>query len=149
MNKQGLQIQALSLAEIYTLSPELIEKGYVYILYTPLYAINLSKSIEVNGTKTKRLLAYSEDEKNDIIRDLKLKGISFKETRYKGLGSLPVDIMAEAMNPETRIVKQITIEDVEEAIKYLNLFMSDKTLQDRKEYIEKYGNQYFDYSRFE
>ena len=145
----GLQIQSLSLAEIYTLSPELITNGYVYILYTPLYAINLSKAIEINGTKTKRILAYSEDEKNAIVRDLKLKGVSFKETRYKGLGSLPVDIMATAMNPKTRIMKQVTIENAEEAVKYLNLFMADETLQDRKDYIEKYGSQYFDYSRFE
>lgn len=145
----GFHIQALLIGIIYVLSPDLLEQGKVFILYTPLYVIRTKVKVEYKGEKTNELLAYSEEERNTIVRMLKDKNISFKETRFKGLGGLPVPIMSKALNKDTRILKQITMEDVEESKKWLELFLSDEQAKVRKEFIETYGKEYFDYSLFE
>ena len=74
------------------------------------------------------------------------EGVSFKETRFKGLGGLPVSIMSKALSDEGMILKQITMDDVEESKKWLELFLSEEKLKDRKTYIETNGDKYFDYS---
>lgn len=145
----GFHIQTLLLGLLYTLSPELIRQGHVYILYTPLYVIRTNKTVEYKGENTKELLAYSETERNSIVKILNDSKVQFKETRFKGLGGLPVNIMAKALSKEHRIMKQITMKDISEAKRWLELFLSDEKQGERKQYIEEYGKEYFDYSLYE
>jgi len=145
----GFHIQVLLLGTFYTLAPELLKQGKIYILYTPLYVIRIKNKIEYKNEITDTLLAYSEQERNDIIAKLNKENISFKETRFKGLGGLSVPIMSKALSEKDIILKQITMNDVEESKKWLELFLSEEKLKERKDYIETYGDKYFDYSLFE
>ncbi|WP_125154401.1 toprim domain-containing protein [Clostridium rectalis] len=139
-DEDGLHIRSLLICIFYVLAPEIIEKGYFYVLDSPLYKID---------TKNKTYLAYSEKEKNDIIKNLNTDNIKFTESRFKGLGGLSVDLLSEtAMNIENRKLTQITINDVEKAKNTLEMFMDDDST-DRKKYIEEFGENYFDYSIYE
>ena len=136
----GLHIQTLLITLFYTLAPELLKQGKVYVLYTPLYIIKCDK---------KEYLAYSEEERNSIVKTFTKP---FEEVRYKGLGGLKPKVLSEtAMNKEKRILKQITFEDVENCKNIIELFLSDDKIRpkERKEYIEKYGEKYFDFSLLE
>lgn len=145
----GFHIQCLLIGIIYTLSPDMIKNGRVYILYTPLYIIKTKSKVQYKNENTNELLAYSEEERNTIVKMLNDQHIKFSETRFKGLGGLPVSIMAKSLNKETRILRQITMQDIEESKKWLELFLSDEKAKDRKLFIEEYGKNYFDYSLFE
>jgi len=142
----GYHIQVLLIGIFYMLSPELLKQGKIYILYTPLYVIKTKKQVEYKNETTDTLLAYSEMERNEIVNKLHNEGVSFKETRFKGLGGLPVSIMSKALSDEGMILKQITMDDAEESKKWLELFLSEEKLKDRKTYIETNGDKYFDYS---
>jgi len=148
-DNDGYHIQALLIGIFYTLSPELLKQGKIYILYTPLYVIKTKKQTEYKNEITDTLLVYSEMKRNEIVNKLHDEDISFKETRFKGLGGLPVSIMSKALSENSMIMKQITMDDVEESKKWLELFLSEEKLKDRKEYIETHGDKYFDYSLFE
>lgn len=145
----GFHIQCLFIGIIYVLAPQLLKEGKIYILYTPLYVINAKSEVEYNGIKTKELLAYSEAERNTIVKMLNDNKISFKETRFKGLGGLPVSIMSKALSKENRILKQVTMDDIEQSKEWLELFLTDEKSKDRKEFIERYGKEYFDYSLYQ
>jgi len=145
----GYHIQSLLIGVFYTLSPELLRQGKIYILYTPLYVIKINKKIKYKNETTDTILAYSEQEKSEIVTKLNEDNITFKAKRFKGLGGLSVPIMSKALSEEHIILKQLTMDDVEESKKWLELFLSEEKLMDRKEYIEINGNKYFDYSLFE
>lgn len=146
----GWHIQCLLIGILYRLSPDLLKKGKFYIGITPLYVVRTQREILWKGENTKELLAYSENEYSEIVKCLKELNVKFKETRFKGLGGLPVDIMARSLNPKTRILKQITLEDVKNSKRMLELFLSDEGTNqlDRKEFIEKHSKDFFDYSLF-
>jgi DNA gyrase subunit B len=146
----GWHIQCLLIGILYRLSPDLLKRGKFYIGITPLYVVRTQKEVEWKKEKTKELLAYSENEYSEMIKYLNDNNIKFKETRFKGLGGLPVNIMARSLNPETRILKQITMEDVENSKVLLELFLSDDgdNQQKRKEFIEEHSKDFFDYSLF-
>lgn len=139
MDVDGLHIQSLLLGLFYVLAPELIKQGKVYILYTPLYIIK---------SKGKEYFAYSEEERNTIVRGF--KGASFTETRYKGIGGLSPQVLNKtAMDEEKRKLKQITWDEVEAGIEVMEMCLSDETLAERKQFIETEGYKYFDFSLIE
>jgi len=122
------------------LAPEIILQGHFYVLDSPLYRLD---------TKDKVYLAYGEKEKNDIIKDLNNKNIKFIDSRFKGLGSLDVNLLSDtAMNVENRKLTQITMNDFDKAKATLEMFMDDDSAP-RKEYIEEHGDKYFDYTVYE
>ena len=134
----GSHIESLLIALFYTLAPELIKAGKVYILYTPLYIFKVGK---------KKEFAYSEEERNSMVREYRDKGIKFTENRYKGLGGVPIKVLHDtAMNKEVRKMYQVTWEEVEKGIETLMLCMSDEKLTERKYFLETEGHKYFDYS---
>ncbi|WP_075810114.1 toprim domain-containing protein [Clostridium perfringens] len=138
MDDDGFHIQSLLIALFYTLAPELIKQGKIFILYTPLYIINCDK---------KEYLAYSEEERNSIVKSFDKP---FIEKRYKGLGGLSTKTLSDtAMNKEKRIMKQITFEDMDKCKEVIELFMTDEKSFERKKYIEKFGKEYFDFSLLE
>lgn len=131
----GYQIRTLVLTMIYRLCPTLIEKGYVYIAETPLFEINY-------GEKT--WFAYTEKEKNDVVK--KLSGKKFKVNRSKGLGENDPDMMwLTTMNPETRRLIRVLPGDGEVAAQMFDVLLGNN-LQGRKDLIAAEGHNYLDAS---
>ena len=129
----GFQIRTLVLTMLYRLTPTLIKEGYVYIAETPLFEINC-------GEKT--WFAYSDAEKNAILKDL--EGKKVKVDRSKGLGENDPDMMwLTTMNPETRRLIRVMPEDVERTAQIFDLLLGDN-LQGRKDHIAENGYKYLD-----
>jgi len=132
-DEDGKHIRSLIICLFSVLAPEFIKNGHLYILYTPLYLIE---------TKKEKYYAYTETEKDNILRDIKE---TYKSKRFKGLGGLTTEILSDtAMNEEKRIIKQITWDDVIKCEYVLKLCMSDEKAKERKEFIEARGNEFFD-----
>ena len=135
----GFQIRTLILTMLYRLTPTLIREGYVYIAETPLFEINC-------GEKT--WFAYSDKEKNDILRELesssKTANKKVKVDRSKGLGENEPDMMwLTTMNPETRRLIRVMPEDVERTAEVFDLLLGDN-LQGRKDHIAENGYKYLE-----
>ena len=129
----GFQIRTLVLTMLYRLTPTLIKEGYVYIAETPLFEINC-------GDKT--WFAYSDAEKNTILKEL--EGKKVKVDRSKGLGENDPDMMwLTTMNPETRRLIRVMPEDVERTAQVFDLLLGDN-LQGRKDHIAENGYKYLD-----
>ena len=129
----GFQIRTLILTMLYRLTPTLIREGYVYIAETPLFEIN-------SGDKT--WFAYSDQEKNGILKDL--EGKKVKIDRSKGLGENDPDMMwLTTMNPETRRLIRVMPEDVERTAQVFDLLLGDN-LQGRKDHIAENGYKYLE-----
>ena len=128
----GKQITSLAITLFHTLMPEIIKQGKLYIAKTPLYEIKL-KNDSV-------LYAYSDDERDELIQRNKKKVVNV--ARSKGLGELDAEVMSEtAMNPETRHLVQVTIEDSGVAKKALDDWMGT-SVDNRKEMISANLNEY-------
>ena len=129
----GYQIRTLILTMIYRLCPTLIREGYVYIAETPLFEITC-------GEKT--WFAYTDKEKNDIVKDL--EGKRYKVDRSKGLGQNDPEMMwLTTMNPETRRLIKVMPEDAEATARSFDLLLGDN-LQGRKDHIAENGYKYLE-----
>ena len=129
----GFQIRTLILTMIYRLCPTLIREGYVYIAETPLFEITC-------GEKT--WFAYTDKEKNDIVKTL--EGKRYKVDRSKGLGQNDPEMMwLTTMNPETRRLIKIMPEDAEATAHSFDLLLGDN-LQGRKDHIAENGYKYLE-----
>ena len=132
-DEDGFHIRTLILTMIYRLCPTLIEEGYVYIAESPLFEINC-------GEKT--WFAYSEREKNEIVK--KLEGKKVKIDRSKGLGENDPEMMwLTTMNPETRRLIKVMPQDAEATSQMFDLLLGDN-LQGRKDFISSEGSKYLD-----
>jgi len=125
----GSHICSLLLTLFFRFLPEVIERGHLYIAQPPLYRIQKGKEI---------YYAYSDQQKEEILKKIGDKeGISIQ--RYKGLGEMnPEQLWETTMNPETRILKQVTMEDAEEADRIFNILMGDEVAP-RKHFIQVYA----------
>ena len=120
----GSHIRVLFLTFIWKFCPQLIEKGYVYAAVPPLYKAT-------TGTKIQYL---KDDAALEAFRKSTTK--KFDLGRMKGLGEMDPHEMAETvMNPETRTLKQITMDDVEEVAKTFMSLMGE-AVTPRKKFIE-------------
>lgn len=126
----GYQIRVLLYTLFSRLMPELLRKGKVYVGETPLFEIELSKK--------ESLFAYTIEEKDEILSDLKAKGKKYlRVNRSKGLGeNNPEMLWNTTLNPETRRLRQLKIDVLEEEIQAFEdmLFGKDKEGK-RKTYI--------------
>lgn len=126
----GSHIRTLLLTFFYRYMKPLIEEGYIYSALPPLYKISVGKT---------NYYAYSDEEKEKIVKSL--KGKNFTVQRYKGLGEMnPEQLWETTMNPETRKLLKITLED---AIKANNIFsiLMGEDVRKRKEFIETYAKE--------
>ena len=131
----GFQIRTLILTMLYRLTPTLIREGYVYIAETPLFEINC-------GEKT--WFAYSDKEKNDILKELEGTNRKVKVDRSKGLGENEADMMwLTTMNPETRRLIRVMPEDAERTAQMFDLLLGEN-LQGRKDHIAENGYKYLE-----
>ena len=129
----GFQIRTLILTMFYRLCPTLIEKGYVYIVETPLYEI---------ATKNKTYYAYDDKEKAEILE--KIGNTKAIIQRSKGLGENQPDMMnLTTMNPATRRLIKVCPEGVEQTARMFDVLLGDN-LSGRKEHIAEEGYKYLE-----
>ena len=127
----GYHIRTLWMTYIYRYMRPLIANGHLYLAQPPLY-----KVYKVNKGKEVVKYAYSDDElekaKNEIGKGALIQ-------RYKGLGEMnPEQLWETTLNPETRTLIQVTIDDAAKAEKMISLLMGD-VVEPRKNYMYKYG----------
>ncbi|MBI2018644.1 DNA topoisomerase (ATP-hydrolyzing) subunit B [Candidatus Daviesbacteria bacterium] len=151
----GEHIRTLLLTFFFRYLPEVINKGYMYIAQPPLYKIQKGKDI---------YYAYSDSEKNEILKRIsstkpvilgseatpesneedsgqarmtKTPGIII--SRYKGLGEMnPEQLWETTMNPENRVLKQVTVEDAVAADEVFTMLMGDE-VPPRKRFIQTHA----------
>ena len=131
----GYQIRTLIITMIYRLMPTLIKEGLVYIAETPLYEIN---------SKGKTYFAYTDEEKNKIVAEL--KGAKHTIQRSKGLGENDPEMMwLTTMCPDTRRLIRVMPEDAERTQLMFDMLLGDN-LAGRKEHIAQEGGYYLEFA---
>ena len=121
----GAHISTLMLTFFFRKMKELVENGHVYIATPPLYRV-------YNGNKEQ--YCWTEEEREKIVAEF---GNGSKIQRYKGLGEMSEQQLWETtMNPETRLLRQVTIENAAEADRIFSMLMGDEVAP-RREFIEE------------
>ncbi|MDL2261495.1 DNA topoisomerase (ATP-hydrolyzing) subunit B [Methanimicrococcus sp. OttesenSCG-928-J09] len=126
----GAHIRTLILTFFFRYMPDLINNGYVYIAQPPLFRIKKGKA---------EYYAYSDRQMKEKVAEIGEKGVSV--SRYKGLGEMnPEQLWSTTMNPETRTLLQVTIEDAIAADEIFSILMGDEVLP-RKEFIQEHAKE--------
>ncbi len=122
----GAHIATLMLTFFFRKMKELIENGHIYIATPPLYLVKKGNN---------ERYCWTEAERDSLIEELGTKGVHIQ--RYKGLGEMNAQQLWDTtMNPETRILRQVSIENAAEADRIFSMLMGDD-VPPRREFIEK------------
>jgi len=126
----GAHIRTLLLTLLYRHFPQLVHAGHVYIAQPPLYKLSKGKQV---------WYALTDEERVKIMAEHDIKGENIQ--RYKGLGEMNADQLWETtMNPEHRVMLQVTINDVERADHVFKVLMGDEVLPRRK-FIQTHASE--------
>jgi DNA gyrase subunit B len=124
----GSHIRTLLLTFFYRHMTELINQGYLYIAQPPLYRIKSGKQ---------EFWLYSDQEKEERLKGLREDKIEIQ--RYKGLGEMsPEQLWETTMNPATRTLLQVQVEDAMAADQAFHMLMGDEVLP-RKRFIQAHA----------
>ena len=127
-DQDGMHIRCILLTFFFRYMRPLVNAGYVYIGMPPLYKVYKGDKVEY---------AYDDKELNEKIEKI---GKGYQLQRYKGLGEMSAEQLWETtMNPATRNLIQVTVEDAAKAEKMITTLMGDK-VEGRKEFLAKYAN---------
>jgi DNA gyrase subunit B len=126
----GAHIATLLLTFLFRHMPFTLENGYVYLAMPPLYKIKTGKEVKY---------VYTEEEKDIYLKQTDIsKGFDIQ--RYKGLGEMnPQQLWETTMNPETRILKKINIEDAAKADEVFRILMGEE-VPPRKKFIQTHAH---------
>jgi DNA gyrase subunit B len=124
----GSHIRTLLLTFFYRYMEEMITSGYIYIAKPPLYRLKKG---------SKEHYVYSDVEKEEMLKEMKEQNVSIQ--RYKGLGEMnPTQLWETTMNPETRIIVKVTLDDAAYADELFTTLMGDQ-VEPRREFIQEHA----------
>ena len=125
----GSHIRTLLLTFFFRFMRPLVEEGHVYLAQPPLFRISKGK---------RHYYAFSDQQRDQIMADL---GTGYEIQRYKGLGEMDSEQLWETtMNPETRTMRRVEVEDAIEADEVFTVLMGDK-VEPRRDFIIKYAKE--------
>ena len=126
----GAHIRTLLLTFFYRYQRSLVDRGFVYIACPPLYKVERGRN---------HYYCYSDRELHNLLRNEFPANANYSIQRFKGLGEMmPQQLWDTTMNPDSRLLKQVEIEDAAEADRIFTVLMGDRVAP-RREFIETYG----------
>lgn len=126
----GAHIRTLLLTFFYRFMKPLVEDGHVYIAMPPLYGVKKGGEIHY---------AYSDEELEEVLERVGRQGVTVQ--RYKGLGEMNAEQLWETtMNPETRTIRKLTVEDAQLADEIFSILMGED-VEPRREFIQAHAKE--------